>query len=51
MVGDVESLRMIPAHDVLAIHVLSAADAMMRFGPLYEGGAIVIQTRAALRRL
>lgn len=51
MVGDVESLRMIPAHEVVAIHVLSPSDAMIRFGPLYDGGAIVIQTRASLRRL
>ena len=51
LIGDVESLRMIPAHEVLAIHVLSAADATIRFGPQYDGGAIVVQTRAALRRL
>jgi hypothetical protein len=50
-IGDVESLRMIPAHEVLAIHVLSAADATIRFGPQFDGGAIVVQTRAALRRL
>lgn len=50
-IGDVEALRMIPAHEVLAIHVLSAADATIRFGPQYDGGAIVVQTRAALRRL
>ncbi|MDQ4079980.1 MAG: TonB-dependent receptor plug domain-containing protein [Gemmatimonadota bacterium] len=51
LIGDVESLRMIPAHEVLAIHVLSAADATIRFGPQYDGGAIVVQTRASLRRL
>ena len=51
LIGDVESLRMIPAEEVLAIHVLSAADASIRFGPQYDGGAIVVQTRAALRRL
>ena len=51
VIGDVESLRMIPANEVLAIHVLSAADATIRFGSQYDGGAIVVQTRASLRRL
>ncbi len=50
-IGDVESLRIIPARDVLAIHILSATDASIRFGPHYEGGAIVVQTVASLRRL
>jgi outer membrane receptor for Fe3+-dicitrate len=48
-VSDVESLRMIPARDVLAIHVLSAPDATIRFGPSFAGGAIVIQTLGFLR--
>jgi hypothetical protein len=43
-IADVESLRMIPARDVIAIHVLSAPDATVRFGPSFSGGAIVIQT-------
>ena len=43
-VGDVESLRMIRAQDVVAIHVLSGPDASIRFGPSFNGGAIVIQT-------
>ena len=51
LIGDVESLRLIPAHEVLAIHVLSAADATIRFGPQYDGGAIVVQTRAGLRQM
>jgi hypothetical protein len=51
LIGDVESLRMIPAHEVLAIHILSAADASIRFGPQYDSGVIVVQTRAALRRM
>lgn len=49
--GDVESLRMIPADEVLAIHVLSGPDATMRFGSSYTGGVIIVQTMATLRRL
>ena len=48
-IADVESLRMIRARDLLAIHVLSAPDATIRFGSDYGGGAIVLQTRNALR--
>ena len=51
LISDAESLRMIPAADVLAIHVLSAPDATIRFGPSFTTGAIVIQTLATLRRL
>jgi hypothetical protein len=47
-IADVESLRMIRARDLLAIHVLSAPDATIRFGSDYGGGAIVLQTRNAL---
>jgi hypothetical protein len=50
-VADVESLRTIPAREVIAIHVLSAADATIRFGSSYTGGAIVLQTRASFRRV
>ena len=50
LVSDSESLRMVSARDVLAIHVLSAPDATMRFGPGYTNGAILIQTMATLRR-
>lgn len=50
-IGDMESLRMVPARDILAIHVLSAPDATMRFGPGFHGGAIVIQTVGSLRPL
>lgn len=50
-ITDLESLRMIPAQELLAIHVLSAPDATIRFGPSYNGGAIVLQTRADLRPL
>jgi hypothetical protein len=49
-VTDPESLRMIRATEVLAIHVLSAPDATIRFGPSFTGGAIVIYTLATLRR-
>lgn len=50
-VGDLESLRMVPARDIIAIHVLSAPDAMIRFGPRFNGGAIVVQTLGSLRPL
>lgn len=46
---DLESLRAIPASQVLAIHVLSASDAAIRFGPSYDGGAIVLQTWMSFR--
>lgn len=48
-VGDVESLRMVPARDIIAIHVLSAPDATIRFGPSFNAGAIVVQTVGSLR--
>lgn len=50
-VADVESLRMVRAADILAIHVLSAADATIHFGPSFSNGVIVVQTHALLRRL
>ena len=50
-IADIESLRMIRARDILAIHVLSAPDATIRFGSDYGGGAIVLQTRTSLRPL
>ena len=50
-VADVESLRLVQAADILAIHVLSAADAMIHFGPSFSNGAIVVQTQALLRRI
>lgn len=49
--GDMESLRMIPARELVAIHVLSGPDATVRFGPSYDGGVIIIQTRSTLRPL
>jgi hypothetical protein len=48
-VADLELLRAIPASQVLAIHVLSGSDAAIRFGPSYDGGAIVLQTWLSLR--
>lgn len=50
-VADVETLRTIRARDIMAIHVLSGADASIRFGPSFNGGAIVIQTFGSLRPL
>lgn len=50
-VPDAESLGMIPARDILAIHVLNANDAIIRFGPSFSAGAIVIQTVWSLRSL
>ena len=50
-IADVESLRMVRAADILAIHVLSAADATIRYGPSFSNGVIVVQTQALLRRL
>ena len=50
-VSDVESLRILPASELLAIHILNAADATMRFGPSFSGGALVLQTRTGLRQL
>lgn len=48
---DLESLRTIPARDLLAIHILNASDATIRFGPGFNGGALVLQTRSFLRPL
>lgn len=48
-IADLESLRMIRAGELLAIHVLSGPDAAIRFGPSFGGGAIVLQTWASLR--
>jgi hypothetical protein len=46
---DLELLRGVPAHEIIAIHVLSGSDAILRFGPSYEGGAVVLETRSSLR--
>lgn len=46
---DLESLRAIPAREIVAIHILNMSDAAMVLGPGYEGGAIVVSTQAALR--
>lgn len=45
-----DMLRAIAAHEILAIHVLSPTEAATYFGPASSGGAIVIETRTALRR-
>lgn len=49
-VAELDALRAIPAPQVVAIHILSASDAISRFGPDYSGGAIVVQTWAWMRR-
>ena len=46
---ELELLRAVPAHEIVAIHVLSGSDAILRFGPSYEGGAVVLETRSSLR--
>jgi hypothetical protein len=48
-VAELDALRSIPASQVVAIHVLSASDATVRFGPGYNGGAIVVQTWMSFR--
>lgn len=48
---DLDVLRAIPAHEILAIHLLSSTEAATYFGPTSSGGAIVIETRSGLRRL
>ena len=48
--AELDALRAIPAPHVLAIHILSASDAISRFGPAYSGGVIVVQTLTSLRR-
>jgi hypothetical protein len=49
-VADLESLRSIRASEIVAIHVLSGSDATIRFGPSYDGGAVVLQTWLSLRQ-
>jgi hypothetical protein len=49
--ADLDALRAIPAREILAIHVLSATEASIHLGPVSSSGAIVVQTRAALRQL
>jgi len=45
-----EDLAQIPIGDVQLIEFMSAADATIRFGTGYGGGAIVVTTRGRLRR-
>jgi hypothetical protein len=47
---DPSVLRTIPAFRVIDIQLLGAMDAMMRFGPAYGAGAIVVRTTGGLRR-
>jgi hypothetical protein len=50
-VAELDALRTIPASQVVSIHILSASDAISRFGLAYSGGAIVVQTWRSLRRV
>lgn len=43
-----DALQSIPAHEVVAIHLLNATEAATYFGPGSSGGAIVVQTRTSL---
>ncbi len=45
-----EDLAQIPIGDVATIQFMNAADATIRFGTGYSGGAIVVTTRGRLRR-
>jgi hypothetical protein len=47
---ELDVLRAIAAHEILAIHVLNPTEAATYFGPATSGGAIVIETRTAWRR-
>ena len=48
-IRDLDALQAIPAEEVIAIHLLSATEAGVYFGPGSGGGAIVVQTRTMLR--
>jgi len=48
--GGVSVLRSINASDIVEIRHLSAADATMRWGTGYTGGAIVVKTLASARK-
>ena len=41
---DTEVLKRVPAKHIAEIRVLSAADALLRYGPYHDGGAIVVTT-------
>jgi hypothetical protein len=43
--GGKDSLREIPARDVLTLRYLKSADAMARYGPSASGGAIIVTRR------
>ncbi|MDE2804952.1 MAG: hypothetical protein OXN18_07385 [Gemmatimonadota bacterium] len=48
--GTLEDLAQIPISEVERIQFFNAADATIRFGTGYSGGAIVVTTRGRLRR-
>lgn len=45
LLGGKETLREIPARDVVQLAYLKSADAMARYGPSASGGAIVVTRR------
>jgi hypothetical protein len=49
-IADPDALKAIPAEEIIAIHLLNETEAATYLGPSGEGGAIVVQTRFALRR-
>ena len=49
LIRDLEALQAIPAAEVIAIHLLSATEAGIYFGPGSSSGAIIVQTRTGMR--
>lgn len=49
LIRDLDALQAIPAAEVIAIHLLSATEAGIYFGPGSSSGAIIVQTRTGMR--
>jgi hypothetical protein len=49
LIRDLTALQAIPAAEVIAIHLLSATEAGIYFGPGSSSGAIIVQTRTGMR--
>jgi hypothetical protein len=49
LIRDLNALQAIPAAEVIAIHLLSATEAGIYFGPGTSSGAIIVQTRTGMR--
>jgi hypothetical protein len=47
LISDLDALQVIPAREILAIHLLNASEAAIYLGPGTGGGAIVVQTLGA----